>query len=81
MELNWIAAAMASTIIYAGVTIGDKLILTRLGIRLPAFYVFTGAIRPSSPSSYLRSIRLAACRYPPPWRHMAAAHFGERDSR
>ncbi len=43
MELNWIAAAMASTIIYAGVTIGDKLILTRLGIRLPAFYVFTGA--------------------------------------
>ncbi len=43
MELNWIAAALASTIIYAGVTIGDKLILTRLGIRLPAFYVFTGA--------------------------------------
>ena len=42
-ELNWVAAALASTIIYAGVTVGDKLILTRLGIRLPAFYVFTGA--------------------------------------
>ena len=36
-------AALASTIIYAGVTVGDKLILTRLGIRLPAFYIFTGA--------------------------------------
>ena len=43
MELSWIAAALASTIIYAGVTVGDKLILTRLGIRLPAFYIFTGA--------------------------------------
>ena len=41
-DLGWIAAALASTIIYAGVTVGDKLILTRLGIRLPAFYVFTG---------------------------------------
>ena len=42
-DLNWVVAALASTIIYAGVTVGDKLILTRLGIRLPAFYVFTGA--------------------------------------
>ena len=42
-DLGWIAAALASTIIYAGVTVGDKLILTRLGIRLPAFYMFTGA--------------------------------------
>ena len=42
-ELNWVVAALASTIIYAGVTVGDKLILTRLGIRLPAFYIFTGA--------------------------------------
>ena len=41
-DLGWIAAALASTIIYAGVTVGDKLILTRLGIRLPAFYAFTG---------------------------------------
>ncbi len=41
-DLNWVAAALASTIIYAGVTVGDKLILTRIGIRLPAFYMFTG---------------------------------------
>ncbi len=43
MELAWIIPAVSSTAVYACVTIGDKLILTRLRIRLSAYYFFTGA--------------------------------------
>ncbi len=43
MDLAWIAPAIGTTIVYAGITIGDKLILTRLRIGLTAFYFFTGA--------------------------------------
>ncbi len=42
MDLSWIAPAIASPAVYAAVTIGDKLILTRTGIRLASFYFYVG---------------------------------------
>lgn len=43
MDLSWIAPAIGSPVIYAAVSIGDKLILARTGIRLASFYFYVGA--------------------------------------
>lgn len=43
MELNWIAPALGSPLIYSAVTIGDKYILSNLKLRLASFYLFVGA--------------------------------------
>jgi uncharacterized membrane protein len=42
LDLSWIAPAIASPVIYAAVSIGDKLILARTGIRLASFYFYVG---------------------------------------
>lgn len=43
IDTAWIVPAIGSPAIYAAVSIGDKLILTRTGIRLQSFYFFVGA--------------------------------------
>jgi len=43
MELNWIAPALGSTLIYSAVTIGDKYILSTLKLKLTSFYLFVGS--------------------------------------
>lgn len=43
LELSWVAPAIGSPVIYAAVSIGDKLILSRTGIRLGSFYFYVGA--------------------------------------
>lgn len=42
MDFTWIAPAIGSPVIYAAVSIGDKLILSRTGIRLASFYFYVG---------------------------------------
>lgn len=42
MDFSWIAPAIGSPVIYAAVSIGDKLILARTGIRLASFYFYVG---------------------------------------
>ena len=41
-EVNWIIPALASPIVYAGISFGDKLIISRRGLNLGAFFLFVG---------------------------------------
>jgi len=41
-DINWILPALASPIVYAAVSIGDKRIISNLGLRLGSFFVFVG---------------------------------------
>ena len=41
-RIDWVVAAVASTVIYAGVSISDKIILSRFGLRLATFNFFVG---------------------------------------
>ena len=41
-DLNWILPAIASPIVYAAISIGDKRIISTLGLRLGGLYLFIG---------------------------------------